>query len=77
MSRPKISYNNIVENAVAIQAFSTILVDARHNWWGKAPPDAALIWGENINLEPWLEAPEAQAFVKTGNELQASPESGS
>ena len=77
MSRPKISYNNIVENAVAIQAFSSILVDARHNWWGKAPPDAALIWGENINFEPWLEAPEGQAFVKTGSEVGAASESES
>jgi parallel beta-helix repeat protein len=62
MSKPKINYNNIVENAVGIQAFSTISVDARHNWWGQAPPDASLIWGENVNIEPWLETPEEKAF---------------
>jgi parallel beta-helix repeat protein len=64
MSRPKINYNNIVKNAVGIQAFSTILIDARHNWWGKASPGSSLIWGENINIEPWLEAAEEKAFSK-------------
>jgi hypothetical protein len=63
MSKPKINYNNIVKNAVGIQAFSTILIDARHNWWGKVPPDGSVIWGDNINFEPWLEAPEAKAFA--------------
>ena len=62
MSRPKINYNNIVKNAVGIQAFSTILIDARHNWWGKAPPDGSVIWGENVNFEPWLEGLEEKAF---------------
>lgn len=62
MSKPKINYNNIVENAVGIQAFSTISVDARHNWWGQAPPDSNLIWGDNVNVEPWLETPEEKAF---------------
>jgi hypothetical protein len=62
MSKPKINYNSIVKNTIGIQAFSTILIDARHNWWGKVPPDGSVIWGDNINVEPWLEAPEAKAF---------------
>ena len=61
-SKPKINHNNIFENAVGIQAFSTILIDARDNWWGKAPPDSTVIWGENINFKPWLERPEEKAF---------------
>jgi len=64
MSRPKINHNNIVDNAVGIQAFSTILIDGRYNWWGKAQPDSSLIWGEeNIQFKPWLEAPEEKAFT--------------
>lgn len=63
VSKPKITHNNIVENAVGIQAFSTILIDARNNWWGKAPPDSTVIWGENVNFEPWLETPEEKAFM--------------
>jgi parallel beta-helix repeat protein len=63
MSKPKINYNNIVDNSVGIQAFSSILIDARHNWWGMVPPDGSLIWGENVNFEPWLEAPEEMAFA--------------
>ena len=64
MAKPKINHNNIVGNAVGIQAFSTILIDARYNWWGKSPPDGSLIWGDNINLKPWLEGPEEKAFTK-------------
>ena len=63
MSKPKINHNNIVKNAVGIQAFSTIMIDARYNWWGMAPPDGSLIWGENINFKPWLEATEEKAFT--------------
>jgi hypothetical protein len=62
-SKPKINHNNIYENAVGIQAFSTILIDARNNWWGKEPPDDTVIWGDNVNIEPWLEAPEEKAFM--------------
>jgi hypothetical protein len=62
VSKPKINHNNIFENSVGIQAFSTILIDARNNWWGKAPPDPNMIWGDNVNIEPWLETPEERAF---------------
>jgi hypothetical protein len=57
-AKPKINYNNIVDNPVAIQCLSTIVVDARNNWWGSAPPDRSSIWDENISFEPWLPAPE-------------------
>ena len=57
MSRPRINYNNFIDNAVAIQAFSSIQIDARNNWWGKSTPDKNVIWGDNINIEPWLKAP--------------------
>jgi parallel beta-helix repeat protein len=63
MSKPKINHNNIVQNAVGIQAFSTILIDARNNWWGAAPPDSTVIWGDNVNVEPWLTEPEQKAFM--------------
>lgn len=63
MSRPKINYNNFINNTVAIQVFSTIQIDARHNWWGGSPPDKGVIWGDNINIKPWLEAPEEGAFA--------------
>ena len=63
MSRPKINHNNFLNNAVAIQAFSSIQIDARHNWWGNNPPDKDVIWGDNINIEPWLETPEKKAFA--------------
>jgi len=62
LAKPKINYNNFAENAVAIQAFSTIYIDARHNFWGKAPPDKRVIFGGNINIEPWLDAREKDAF---------------
>ncbi|MBU4208099.1 MAG: hypothetical protein KKH84_06985, partial [Proteobacteria bacterium] len=61
----KIHYNNFLENAVAIQSFSTIYIDARHNFWGKVPPDDTVIWGKNINITPWLEAPDTNAFSIT------------
>jgi hypothetical protein len=63
VSKPKINHNNITANAVGIQAFSTILIDARNNWWGQAPPDPNMIWGDNVNIEPWLDGPEQQAFA--------------
>ncbi|MBU4066765.1 MAG: DUF799 family lipoprotein [Proteobacteria bacterium] len=65
MAKPKIHYNNFLENAVAIQSFSTIYIDARHNFWGKVPPDDTVIWGKNINITPWLEMPDMDAFSIT------------
>ena len=62
MSKPVINYNNFVNNSVAIQSFSSIYIDARHNWWGAVPPDKNQIWGTNINIEPWLNGPEKKAF---------------
>ncbi|MCX7634484.1 MAG: right-handed parallel beta-helix repeat-containing protein, partial [Syntrophales bacterium] len=64
-ARPRINNNNITGNDFAIQARSTIYIDARQNWWGKAPPDLGMIIGDletNVNIKPWLEAPEAKAF---------------
>jgi len=66
MSNPVIHYNNFINNTVAIQSFSSIYIDARNNWWGSHPPDQKLIWGDlekNINVKPWLEAPESKAFI--------------
>lgn len=62
LAKPKINHNNFEGNTVAIQAFSTIFIDARNNFWGKSPPDKSLIFGDNINIEPWLEMPEEDAF---------------
>jgi len=67
-ARPKINYNNIYGNDFAIQARSTIYIDARNNWWGKAPPDLTQIFGDlerSVNIKPWLEAASPEAF--TGN----------
>jgi hypothetical protein len=66
MSNPVIHHNNFINNTVAIQSFSSIYIDARNNWWGTSPPDQKLIWGDlekNINVKPWLEAPESKAFI--------------
>lgn len=65
MSKPVINYNNFIANSVAVQSFSSIYVDARYNWWGTDPPDVNLIWGKNINIVPWLTAPEEKAFSET------------
>jgi hypothetical protein len=62
MANPKINNNNFIGNTVAIQSFSTIYIDARKNWWGANPPDQNIIWGENINIKPWLQKEEARAF---------------
>jgi hypothetical protein len=62
LAKPKINYNNFIDNTVAVQAFSTIYIDGRHNFWGKAPPDKTVIFGDNINIESWLEHPEKTAF---------------
>jgi len=64
-ARPRFHHNNIFNNDFAAQARSTIYIDARNNWWGKDPPDPRMIMGDtasNINIEPWLPAPEARAF---------------
>lgn len=64
-ARPKFSNNNIFNNDFAAQARSTIYIDARNNWWGKTPPDLNMIMGDieqNINIKPWLEAPEGRAY---------------
>ncbi len=61
-SNPKIFQNNFIENAVAVQSFSSIYIDARHNWWGASPPDAKLFWGETINIKPWLTKENPDAF---------------
>jgi hypothetical protein len=62
MANPKINFNNFAGNTVAIQSFSTIYIDARNNWWGASPPDSNMIWGDNINIKPWLEKEEDKAF---------------
>jgi hypothetical protein len=65
MANPKISYNNFVGNTVAMQSFSTIYIDARNNWWGANPPDQNMIWGENINIKPWLKKEDSRAFKES------------
>jgi hypothetical protein len=65
MSKPLINYNNFVNNAFAVQAFSSTCIDARYNWWGNFPPDEKDIFkhGEDsINLKPCLEKAEEKAF---------------
>ncbi|MEN6468372.1 MAG: GNA1162 family protein [Smithella sp.] len=64
-ANPKIFQNNFIGNAVAIQSFSTIYIDARNNWWGKAPPDPKIFWGENINTKPWLLKENPDAFKES------------
>ncbi len=64
-ANPKIFQNNFLANTVAIQSFSSIYIDARHNWWGKTPPDPKIFWGENINIKPWLEKENPDAFKGT------------
>ena len=61
-ARPRITRNNFLDNHFAIQSHSTIYVDARENWWGASPPPESHILGE-INLKPWLERPEPEAFA--------------
>jgi len=64
-SNPKIFQNNFIENAVAVQSFSSIYIDARHNWWGASPPDIKLFWGETINIKPWLTKENPDAFKES------------
>lgn len=61
-ANPKIFQNNFISNAWAIQSVSSIYIDARHNWWGASPPDSRMIWGENINIKPWLNKENPGAF---------------
>lgn len=63
MANPKIEFNNFVNNTVAIQSFSTIYIDARNNWWGADPPDQNMLWGDNINIKPWLRKEDPKAFT--------------
>jgi len=65
MSKPLINYNNFLRNAFAVQAFSSIYLDGRYNWWGSTPPDGSLIFAhgdDSINIKPWLEKEEEKAF---------------
>ena len=65
MSKPVVNYNNFLNNAFAIQAFSSICIDARYNWWGNSPPDEKDIFkhsDDSININPYLEKPEGKAF---------------
>ena len=61
-ANPKIFQNNFIGNVWAIQSVSSIYIDARHNWWGASPPDPKVIWGENINIKPWLTKENPDAF---------------
>jgi parallel beta-helix repeat protein len=66
-SNPIIHNNNFIDNTVAIQTRSSIYIDARNNWWGSNPPDQKLIWGDlekSINIKPWLQTPEGNAFTE-------------
>jgi len=66
MSRPKINFNSFEDNTLAVQAFSSVQIDARRNWWGSAPPDKRQIFGgaESISYEPHLAAPDSKVFGK-------------
>ena len=61
-ANPKIFNNNFIANSWAIQSQSSIYIDARNNWWGVSPPDQNMIFGENINIKPWLVKKEGRAF---------------
>ena len=61
-ARPRINRNNFQDNHFAIQSHSTIFIDARENWWGGSPPPESHFLGE-INLKPWLDKPEPEAFA--------------
>ncbi len=65
MSKPILNNNNFLGNAFAVQAFSSLCLDASNNWWGSAPPDENYIFKtseDSINIKPWLEKPEEKAF---------------
>ena len=61
-ANPKIYNNNFISNVWAIQSQSSIYIDARNNWWGASPPDKKMIFGEDINIKPWLNKKESRAF---------------
>jgi hypothetical protein len=63
-SNPSIHYNNFIKNTVAVQTVSSIYIDARHNWWGESPPNSSVLWGDNINIKPWLKKPDERAFAE-------------
>jgi hypothetical protein len=60
-ARPKVHRSNFRENDFAVQSHSSIFMDARENWWGASPPPESLFLGQ-MNLRPWLEKPEPEAF---------------
>jgi parallel beta-helix repeat protein len=60
-SAPEIHRNNIYQNPFAIQSFSSLYVDARENWWGKAPVDPGLFIGQ-VNSDGALQSPVSEAF---------------
>jgi parallel beta-helix repeat protein len=60
-ARPRLYRNNFRENDFAVQSHSSIFMDARENWWGASPPPESLFLGQ-MNLKPWLERPEPEAF---------------
>jgi parallel beta-helix repeat protein len=60
-ARPKVHRSNFRENDFAVQSHSSIFIDARENWWGASPPSESLFLGQ-MNLKPWLEKPESEAF---------------
>ncbi len=66
MSRPRINFNSFEDNTLAVQAFSSVQIDARRNWWGSAPPDKRQIFGgtESISYEPHLASPDTKVFGK-------------
>ncbi len=66
ISRPRVNYNSFEGNTFSIQAFSSVQIDARQNWWGSAPPDKNQIFGgpESISFEPYLAAPDNKVFGK-------------
>lgn len=60
-ARPEVHRSNFRENDFAVQSHSSIFMDVRKNWWGGNPPSDSLFLGE-MNLKPWLEKPEPEAF---------------
>jgi len=52
--KPVLRGNSIVDNAWALVNYSSLLLDARENWWGGAPPPEGLIMGE-VDFSGWLQ----------------------
>lgn len=57
-TKPILRANNIVENAWALVNYSSLLIDARENWWGSDPPGEALFMGQ-VDFSNWLKAESA------------------